>query len=429
MVASVSVLETLKSRGFIAQLTDETAIAELLAKPTVLYTGYDPTADSLHVGSLVTIMALMHLERAGHQILVLVGDGTAKVGDPSGKSQMRPMLEDAHIAANAAAIAKQFAPFLRVGQSTKVVHNGDWLGKLSYIDFLRTIGRHFSVNRMLAAEAYKQRLERGLSFIEFNYQILQAYDFLQLHKTHACMLQIGGDDQWGNILAGVDLVRRVSNATVHGLTLPLLTTASGDKMGKTQQGAVWLDAKKLSPFAYYQYFVNTHDDDVAKLLGLFTLLPMAEIEQVKSLQGSDLNAVKSILAFEACALAHGLEAANSAHGAAQVAFGGRHVPPKLLPSSTIARQAGAGTQNMPQSDLCAANLQGGIALVDLIVQSGFAASKNAARRLIEQGGIKLGEVVFSDPQQVITTEHFASGSQILRAGKKRAHRLSVTTTG
>jgi tyrosyl-tRNA synthetase len=418
------VLDTLTSRGFIAQLTSEPAVRTLLGgPPTVIYTGYDPTADSLHVGNLVTLMALQHLERAGHKIVVLIGEGTAKVGDPSGKTSARPMLTPEQINLHAQGLTAQVGRFLQVGSRTRVLSNAAWLDGLNYLDFLRDIGRYFSVKRMLSFEAYRSRLETSLSFLEFNYQLLQAFDFLTLHRDHGCMLQLGGDDQWGNIVAGVELTRRVCGASVCGLTLPLLTTATGEKMGKTHTGALWLDANRVSPFDYYQYFVNTHDADVARLLAIFTFLPMAQIEAVAELQGAELNQAKSILAYEACKLVHGSEAAQQAHQAAQSAFGGRHLDPQLLADSSVPRNTEASAQAMPQTLLQESELQAGMTMVQILVHTALAASNNAARRLIEQGGVRLGEQPITDPLQRIDAQTFSEGPQTLRVGKKRAHRL------
>ena len=423
------ILSELQARGLVAQVTDEAAVRDLLnAGGVVFYNGYDPTGPSLHVGHLVTLMVCKHLERAGHRPLALLGGGTAHVGDPSGKTEMRQLLDSTQIAANLAGLGAQIGQFLDVKTGkTQLVNNADWLLKLNYVDFLRDIGRHFSVNRMLAAEAYKARLERGLSFIEFNYQLLQAYDYLELNRRHACVLQLGGDDQWGNILAGVDLCRRVNQKTVHGLTFPLLTTATGAKMGKTAQGAVWLDATQVSPFEYYQYWVNVHDDDVAKMLKIFTFLPVAEAEALGPMQGSDLNMAKSILAFEATAAWHGQAAAQAAHAAAQGAFGGRALPAEMLPSSTVPRGAAGNAAAMPTTELTPDALGPGKTLVDLLLDTGLAPSKKEARRLLEQGAVKVNEAVQQDVGFVVTAALFDGGPVVLRAGKKRVHRLVLAT--
>lgn len=420
-------LTVLKERGFIQQVTDEAAVQALLdAGPVTVYIGYDPTADSLHVGNLVTLMALRHLEQSGHRPLCVLGGGTAMVGDPSGKTEMRQMLDGARIDANLQALRGQIARFLGVDAgTTRVVNNGDWLLKLSYIDFLRDIGRHFSVNRMLSAEAYKSRLERGLSFIEFNYQILQAYDFLELRRRYDCRLQMGGDDQWGNILAGVDLCRRIDQEAVQGLTFPLLTTATGDKMGKTAAGAVWLSAEKFRPYDYYQYWINTHDADVRRFLAIFTHLPMGEIEAVEHLEGADRNAAKAVLAFETTALVHGRDTAVEVHRAAQGAFGGRVLADSILPSSSVPRGGGQDEAAVPTTPLTMAQLAGTLSLAEVLVLTGLATSKNEARRLITQGAVRLGDLRPEDGQFMLTPAHFENGPLLLRAGKKKVHRLTL----
>lgn len=425
--AEDNVFDTLKSRGFVQQTTDEEAIRDTLGgdASVTIYVGYDPTADSLHVGHLFTLMALTHLERAGHKPIVVLGGGTAMVGDPSGKTELRKMISRETIVANVASIAKQLEPLLDVGGKTQVIDNADWLLELNYIEFLRDIGRHFSVNKMLAAESYKIRLEKGLSFIEFNYQLLQAYDFLELYRRHGCTMQAGGDDQWGNILAGVDLVRRLEQTQVQGLTFPLLTTATGEKMGKTAAGAVWLSKDRLPVYEYYQYWVNTHDDDVVKLLAIFTYLPMDEVNAVASLDGVELNAAKSILAYEATAIIHGTEAAVEAHRAAQGAFGGRALPGSVLPSSSVPRQATADSGLIPTTDIPQAEAADGLQLLEAMVRGGLADSKSAARRLIRQGAVRLGEDKVSDEQLVLGVEHFDGGPLTVRAGKKKVHRFRV----
>jgi tyrosyl-tRNA synthetase len=418
-------VDVLAERGFVKQVTDEAALRALFdAGPVPVYIGFDPTADSLHAGSLVPLMALMHLERLGHRPIVVLGGGTAMVGDPSGKSELRQMLEGERIAGNLAKIKKQVSRWFDFGGKTIVVDNGEWLLGLRYIDFLRDIGRHFSVNRMLSAESYKIRLERGLSFIELNYQILQAYDFLELYRRHKCLVQMGGDDQWGNILAGVDLVRRLESVKVEALTFPLLTTATGEKMGKTAAGAVWLDAEKLSPFDYYQYWVNCHDQDVGRLLGFFTFLPMSEVREAGKRQNAELNMAKSILAYEATKIVHGAEAARAAHGAAQAAFGGRSLPADLLPSSDVPRSGGASAQEMPSTQLSASELAAGLPLPEVLVRTQMADSKNEARRLITQGAVRFepGDTV-RDVAFSVTRELFAAGPVTLRVGKKKVHRL------
>jgi tyrosyl-tRNA synthetase len=422
---SANAYDVLKERGFVAQVTDEAAVRGLFAAgPVTAYVGYDPTADSLHVGHLFTLMSLIHLERSGHRPIAVLGGGTAMVGDPSGKSEMRQLLSREEIEKNLDRFRTQVGRLLGVNSGrTRVVDNSDWLLELRYVEFLRDIGRHFSVNRMLAAEAYKLRLERGLSFIEFNYQLLQAYDFLQLRRRYDCRLQMGGDDQWGNILAGVDLCRRIDQELVHGLTFPLLLTATGEKMGKTVGGAVWLDPERLSPYDFYQYWVNVHDADVSRLLGYFTFLPMAEIQALAGMSGAALNVAKSVLAFEVTAFIHGAAAARAAHAAAQAAFGERALPAEILPSSQIPRGAGASAENIPTAEVAAAEAAQGVPLVQLLARCGLAASKNEARRLIRQNAVRLNDAGVADEHRVVGTADFVGGVLMLRAGKKKVQRL------
>ncbi len=417
--------DVLKSRGLVQNCTDESEVRELFDQgPVVAYVGYDPTAGSLHVGHLFTLMAVMHLERCGHHPIVLLGGGTAMVGDPSGKTELRQMLSRSEIAANTTRIASQVGNiFGGLGAHSVVIDNSEWLLELNYIDFLRDIGSQFSVNRMLTAESYKQRLERGLSFIEFNYQLLQAYDFLQIHKRYGCRLQMGGDDQWGNILAGVDLVRRLSRERVHGLTFPLQVTAAGEKMGKTSNGAVWLDRERMSPYDYYQHWVNTNDRDVKRMLGFFTFLPMEEIAIVENLDGALVNAAKSILAFEATAIAHGQEEAKAAHAAALGAFGGREIPVDLLKTSSIPRTGLGSSADVPTTTLAIDNSTDGIPLIQIMVDVGLAKSKKDARRLIEQGAVKLGDETITDSTKKLQQTDLSAKGVLLRCGKKRLHRI------
>ncbi len=425
---SLNAFDVLRERGLVQQVTDEAAVRELFAKgPVVAYVGLDPTADSLHAGSLVPLVALMHLERLGHRPMVVLGGGTARIGDPSGKTELREMLPGERIDLNASSITKQVSRWLDFSGKSSWVNNAQWLLELKYVDFLRTIGRHFSVNRMLAAEAYKQRLERGLSFLEFNYQILQAYDFLELYRRHRCVLQMGGDDQWGNILAGVDLIRRVEGATVQALTFPLLTTATGDKMGKTAQGALWLDAARVKPYDFYQYWVNVHDADVEKLLALFTFLPMVEVKTVAKLSGAERNAAKSILAYEVTALVHGEAEAKRAHAAAQAAFGGRALAAHILPTSLAPRGGAAAVEDIPTTVLSGGEVARGVLLAELLVNTELARSKNEARRLIKQQAIHVNDNLAHDENQVVTVADFTERQLLLRAGKKRVHRVVVSS--
>lgn len=412
-----NVLETLRERGFVQQCTDEEAVARLLSgDPVTYYVGFDPTADSLHIGSLLPIMAMAHLQRAGHRPIALVGGGTAMVGDPSGKTELRRIMPREEIEANGRGILSQLQRYLNVdGASGLFANNADWLLQLGYIEFLRDIGRHFRVNEMVKAEAYRQRMEReeGLSFIEFNYQLLQAYDFLHLAREHGCSLQMGGDDQWGNILAGVDLTRRVASKTVFGLTFPLLTTARGEKMGKTAQGAVWLSAARTSAYEFYQYWINTDDRDAERFLALFTFLPIDEVRRLGALPGAEIRQAKEVLAFEATRLSHGEAEAQQARESSRTAFGGGD-------SGQPAEMSAIPTTTMEAS-----LLEAGISVVDLLVQVGLTSSKAEARRLIGQGGAYVNGAPIAEVEAVIGASHVESGAILLRAGKKRYHRLLV----
>jgi tyrosyl-tRNA synthetase len=405
-----SIFNELKARGFIAQVSDEAAVRKMLdEKKTTFYIGFDGTAASLHAGSLVPIMAMIHLRRAGHRAIALIGGGTTMVGDPSGRTEMRQILDETTIRSFGESIRAQLDRYLKFdGAGALAVNNADWLLPLKYIEFLRDIGRHFSVNRMLAAEAYKIRLERGLSFIEFNYQLLQAYDYLTLFRTYGCTLQMGGDDQWGNILAGVDLVRRVEGAAVEALTFPLLTTSAGSKMGKSAQGAVWLDGTLCSPYDYFQYWINTDDRDVGRFLRLYTLLPLGEIQRLESLAGSELNEAKRILAYEATALTHGEDAARDARAAAAAAFGGAgQKDVASLPTTAVAR----------------GRLEAGIVPAELFVEVGLTPSRGEAKRLIAQGGLSVNNEKIDSLDRKLTLADIGPDGMILKAGKKKIHRV------
>jgi tyrosyl-tRNA synthetase len=397
----VGPLEVLESRGFVQQCSHRDEVQTALGREQVtFYIGFDPTADSLHVGHLVQIMLMGHLQRMGHRAVALVGGGTSRVGDPSGKTDLRQMLSDEEIARNSEVFRRQLSSFLTLdGERGLLVDNADWLMELKYIPFLREIGRQFSVNRMLAAEAYKMRLERGLSFIEFNYQILQAYDFLQLFERQGCRLQVGGDDQWGNIVAGVDLVRRMKSAEVWGLTTPLLTTASGAKMGKTAAGAVWLSPERLSPFDYWQYWYNTDDRDVGRFLRLFTFLPTDEIARLEALHGAEIREAKRVLATEATTLAHGAEAAHAAESGARAMVG-----------ATAAE------------DLPTTALPGPTRLPDALVLAELVKSKSEARRLVQGGGVSIDGERVDDPEVTLAP---AGAGLVVRIGKKRAVRFTL----
>jgi tyrosyl-tRNA synthetase len=426
-----NVIETLRERGFIEQTTHDQELTDYLDSSDVTcYIGFDPTASSLHVGSLVPIMSLAHMQRHGHRPIALVGGGTGLVGDPSGKTEMRKMLTIEQVDANAEGLKKQLSQFIDFNDGkAMLLNNADWLTKLSYIDFLRDIGRNFSVNRMIKAESCRSRMEseEGLSFIEFNYMVLQAYDFLVLFDHHQCRLQMGGSDQWGNIVAGIDLIRRMRGETAFGVTFPLLTTSSGAKMGKTASGAVWLDPERTTPYDYYQFWINTDDRDVTRFLALFTFLPMDEIRAIETIEGSDLNSAKIVLAFETTLLAHGQEEALKAYQAAVSMFGRRDVPDHILPSSRVPR--GAADQadvSVPHTYVKADSLKAGIPAFKLFHDAGLAASNGAARRLIQQGGAYVNGQRIDAFDQLITEQDLDDENTIvLRSGKKRFHKIKV----
>jgi tyrosyl-tRNA synthetase len=427
-----NLVDILRQRGFIDQTTHDQELRDYFESPRATgYIGFDPTASSLHIGHLVPIMALAHMQRAGHRPIALVGGGTGLVGDPSGKTEMRQMLTLEDVDRNAAGIKQQLSRFLDFDEEGALqLNNAEWLTALGYISFLRDIGRHFSVNRMIKAESYKLRLdsEEGLSFIEFNYMVLQAYDFLELARRHDCRLQMGGRDQWGNIVAGVELIRRMEQKTAFGITFPLITTSSGEKMGKTARGAVWLDPARTSPYEYYQYWVNTDDRDVARFLALFTFLPLEEIVAVERIwDGALLNAAKTVLAFEATRLAHGPEQAQAALEAGQRLFGRRDLPTGILPSSAIPRgQAEADPSAIPSSAVGLDRLLAGVPAFRLFHEVGLASSGAAARRLIDQGGAYVNGKRIDAHEQLITAGDLTDeGAMVLRSGKKRFHRLTV----
>ena len=406
-----NVFDVLRARGFVQQVTHPDVLRQRLGTERLtFYIGYDPTARSLHIGSLLTIMAMANMQRAGHRPLVIVGGGTAMVGDPSGRTEMRQMLSQDTIAQNVQALREQLQRYLSFDgdHGAIVVNNADWLAELKYIDFLRDIGRHFSVNRMLTFEAYKQRLETGLSFLEFNYQLLQAYDFLVLFQRYGCVLQIGGDDQWGNMVAGVELIRRVADGEAFVLTFPLLTTASGQKMGKTAAGAIWLDAAMTSPYEFYQFWINVDDRDVERFLKYYTFLPLEEIARLGALQGAELRQAKELLAFEVTKLTHGEHEARKAQDASHALFEG------------TGELTGVPETTMPQVRLTA-----GVPVIDLLVETGLAASKSAARRLIQQGGASLNGTRLAQLEAVVTSADLRDGALLLRAGKKHYHRVVV----
>lgn len=425
-----NVIDILNERGFIEQTTHDKELRNYLASDNVTcYIGFDPTASSLHVGSLVPIMSLAHMQRHGHRPIALVGGGTGLVGDPSGKTEMRKLLTEEDVASNVIGLKAQLSSFIDFSDGgAQMVNNADWLTKLAYIPFLRDIGRHFSVNRMIKAESYKMRLDsdEGLSFIEFNYMVLQAYDFLELRKRHECGLQMGGSDQWGNIVAGIDLIRRVEGKSAFGITFPLITTASGAKMGKTAAGAVWLDPQRTSPYDYYQFWVNTDDRDLTRFLALFTFLPMAEIRAVDDLDGSDLNAAKSILAFEATRLAHGEAQALKAYRSASSMFGKRQFPTGLLLSSTLPRGAdGDADDTVPQTEMGLEEFEAGIPAFKLFHIVGLTDSSGAARRLIKQGGGYVNGRRLDRFDEMVTANDINEMEILLRAGKKHFFKICI----
>jgi tyrosyl-tRNA synthetase len=405
-----NVYDVLKERGFVEQVSDEQSLRAALSRPITCYIGYDPSATSFHAGNLLTIMVLAHMQRHGHRPITLVGGGTGMVGDPSGKTEMRQLLTPERIQANLEAQKKQFSRYIDYSDGKALmVNNADWLLPLNYITFLRDIGRHFSVNRMLAAEAYRLRMEAGLSFLEFNYQVLQAYDYLHLFRQYECVLQMGGNDQWGNILAGVELIRRVEGGEAFALTFPLLTTSSGAKMGKTAEGAVWLDAELLSPYGFYQYWINTEDADVERFLKIYTFLPLKKIGELCQAKGADIRAAKEALAFEVTRLTHGEAQAEQAREASRSLFGG-----------------GAASDAVPSTTIPATELSSGIPVAELFQRVGLVQTRSEARRLIQQGGAYVNEAQVASVDQVVSQAEVQGGSLLLRAGKKRYHRVVIS---
>ncbi|MHB8829855.1 MAG: tyrosine--tRNA ligase [Syntrophales bacterium] len=417
-----SVYDIFRERGFIEQITDEAEIDQLLKEKSITcYIGFDPTAASLHIGSLVPIMALAHMQRQGHRPIALVGGGTALIGDPSGKTEMRKILSREQINANAEGIKKQLSRYLDFSEGRALLlNNADWLTPLNYIEFLRDIGRHFSVNRMLAAESYRMRLEKGLNFIEFNYMLLQSYDFLRLFKNWDCLMQMGGNDQWGNMVAGIDLIRRMEEKKAYSLTFPLITTSQGHKMGKTEKGTVWLDATLTSPYEYYQFWINTEDADVARFLSLFTFLPMEEIDAVRGLADARLNMAKTVLAFEATKITHGEEEAAAAWKASAGAFGLKPLEDGLFPSSSIPRTAeGLDTDAIPSFQKSRTELEAGVPAFELFQEAGLCASRGEARRLLSQGGGYVNDrQIAAFDEKITLSDTDAKGEIRLRKGKK-----------
>ncbi|MDR2519870.1 MAG: tyrosine--tRNA ligase [Eubacteriaceae bacterium] len=404
----MSVFDVLKERGYIEQCTHEDEIRQILEREKVtFYIGFDPTADSLHVGHFIQIMVMVHMQKAGHIPIALLGGGTTMVGDPSGRTDMRQMLTKETISQNALKFKRIFERFLDFSEGKAIIaDNAEWLLDLNYIDFLREIGPFFSVNRMISADAYKNRMETGLTFLEFNYMIMQAYDYYELYKRHGCKMQLGGNDQWSNIIAGVQLVRRKAGADVFGMTFALLVNSEGNKMGKTAKGALWLDPEKTSPYEFFQYWRNVGDSDVEKCLALLTFLPMDEVRRLGSFHGEEVNAAKETLAYEVTSLIHGREAADSALSASRSIFG-----------------EGGDAAEMPAASVPYGIL--GSDAASFVALAGLAATRSEARRLIEQGGIRINSEKISNPQRPVTERDFPEGALILQKGKKIYRKVTL----
>jgi tyrosyl-tRNA synthetase len=425
-----NVIDVLKERGFIEQTTHDQPLLDYINQGcATCYIGFDPSASSLHVGSLIPIMSLAHMQRNGHRPIVLIGGGTGLVGDPSGKTEMRKLLTEKEVAENALALKRQLSCFIdfEAGRAM-LINNADWLKKLQFISFLRDIGRHFSVNRMIKAESYQVRLEsnEGLNFIEFNYMVLQAYDFLVLSERYDCLLQMGGSDQWGNIIAGIELIRRIRGKEAFGVTFPLITTSSGAKMGKTAQGAIWLDAEKTSPYDYFQFWMNTDDRDVQRFMALFTFLPMDEIRAIELLKGADFNIAKTILAWETTKIVHGQNEADKAFRASEAMFGAKKLPKKILPSSEIHQHdLAVGSESIPSTHIPFESFRIGIPAFKLFQCCGMVDSSSAARRLIQQGGGYLNGKRIESFDYLVSSNDINGMEIILRTGKKHFHKIIV----
>lgn len=405
-----NVFDLFQERGLVAQTTDEQAIRDLLQKEKItFYTGFDPTADSLHVGHFMQLIVMRHMQKAGHRPIILLGGGTTMVGDPTGKTDMRKMLTQEDIQHNADRFKQQMSKFLDFSEGqAMMVNNADWLLHLNYLEFLREIGVHFSVNKMLTAECFKTRLEKGLSFIEFNYMLMQSYDFLRLAREHGCKMQFGGNDQWSNIIGGVELNRRCDQREVFGMTFTLLTTREGKKMGKTEKGAVWLDPEKTTPYEFFQYWRNIDDCEVQNCLKLLTDVPVAEIDAIDMTSGAAINAAKELLACELTSLVHSREEADKALATAKSLFSGEmdaeHIPATVLDAALVA--------------------DGNVAVLDLLVAAGLAPSKGEARRLIQQGGIAIDGEKVSDAAAMVSAQALQTGV-VVKKGKKVYHKVSL----
>ena len=408
---STNVFNTLMERGFIAQATHEEEIRNLLGKEKVtFYIGFDPTADSLHVGHFMQVMVMAHMQRAGHRPIMLAGGGTGMVGDPTDRTDMRKVMMVQEIENNVKRFQEQVSKFIDFGEGKALMlNNAEWLLELKYVEFIREYGIHFSVNRMLTADSYRSRFEKGLSFFEFNYQLMQAYDFLELNRRHDCKLQLGGNDQWSNIIAGVELIRKADSKDTYGLTFNLLTTSQGTKMGKTATGAIWLDPEKTSPYDFYQYWRNAEDSNIGNLLRYLTFLPMEEIKELEALQGAEINKAKEVLAYEITKMVHSEEDAKAAQDASKALFSG-----------------GAMGGSVPESELAVADFESGMIIVELLEKTGLIPSRGEGRRLIQQGGIKLNDAKIDAFDHMVTLADFKDNELMIQKGKKTFHRVKIS---
>ncbi len=405
-----NVFDVLKERGFIEQCTHEDEIREALGKERVtFYIGIDATADSLHVGHFLTVMAMMHMQQAGHRPIALMGGGTTMVGDPSGKTDMRTVMTKEIIDSNVEKFKAQLSKYIDFNDDKAIMaNNADWLLNLNYVEFLREVGAHFSVNRMLTADCYKQRMETGLTFFEFNYMIMQSYDFLRLNQLYDCTMQLGGNDQWSNIIGGVELIRRKEQKPAFGMTFKLLTTSDGVKMGKTVKGALWLDANKTTPYEFYQYWRNVEDAKVEECLGLLTFLPMDEVKRLGALEGAEINKAKEILAFEITKIIHGEAEAVKAQEAAKALF-----------------SDGANMDNVPTTEINKTDVENGINILDIMSKAGLISSKSEGRRLVDQKGVRINDEVVDDLNRIVTLADFSDDKAMIRKGKKIFHRILI----
>ncbi|MDF2987415.1 MAG: tyrosyl-tRNA synthetase [Eubacterium sp.] len=406
----MNVFDLLQDRGFVAQVTHEEEVRKLLSEQSVtFYIGFDPTADSLHVGHFLQLMVMAHMQQAGHRPIVLIGGGTAMVGDPSGKNDMRKMMTREIVQHNVDSFKTQISKFIDFTNDKAImVDNADWLLNLNYVEFLRDVGVHFSVNRMLTAECFKSRMEKGLTFLEFNYMLMQSYDFLVLNRKYNCLMELGGDDQWSNILGGLELCRKSDGKSVYGMTFTLLTTSEGKKMGKTESGAVWLDPNKTTPYEFYQYWRNISDNDVAKCLALLTFLPMEEVRRLGALTDAGINQAKAILAYEVTKIVHGEAEALKAKDAAEAIFGGK-----------------GNSENIPFIEVKAAELEAGIKITDLLTLAELTPSKSEARRAVLQGGVALNENKITSFDYTVGTGDLVDGEMMLQKGKKSFVKIKI----